>query len=74
MTTIRYEPATEFILTPNQVRHIRVMLGFNKRELAEKMGVTHNSVWRWEKGMTILSGDNAYKLAAMAAQGGIKYE
>lgn len=74
MTTIRYEPATEFILTPNQVRHIRVMLGFNKRELAKKMGVTHNSVWRWEKGMTILSGDNAYRLAAMAAQGGIKYE
>lgn len=74
MTNIRYEPATEFILTPNQVRHIRVMLDYNKRQLAAKMGVTHNSVWRWEKGLTILSGDNAYKLAALAAQAGVNYE
>ena len=74
MTTIRYEPAEEFLLTPEQARRIRVLSGYGKKSLAVKMGVTPQTVWRWETGRSPLIGDNAYKLATIAMQNGVQYE
>jgi len=74
MTNIQYEPAEEFRLTPNQVRHIRVMAGYSKAGLAKRLGITYQTIWRWETGRSAITGDAAYRLATLAQQRGIDYE
>lgn len=33
-----------------EIKQIRTELGLTQKELANKLGVTHISVWKWEKG------------------------
>lgn len=37
-------------MTPTQLKAIREQLGWTQAELADKLGVRMNSVWRWESG------------------------
>jgi DNA-binding transcriptional regulator YiaG len=44
------------VLTPGEVRFLRDQLEFTQRELGELLGVTDQSIARWEKGQTELPG------------------
>jgi len=33
-----------------EIKEIRNQLGLTQKQLADKLGVTHISVWKWEKG------------------------
>ena len=33
-----------------EIKAIRNQLGLTQKQLADKLGVTHISVWKWEKG------------------------
>lgn len=41
---------TPYIVTGKDVRRIRKRLGLSQPQLAERLGVTKNSVARWERG------------------------
>ena len=74
MSSIKYDPAEEFTLTPNQVRHIRVSLKLTKVALANSLGVTAQTVWNWETGRKPVGKDNAYRIATIAQSAGIPYD
>ena len=74
MAKLLFEPAEDFMLTPTQVRHIRVTAGLSKKGLGKKLGVTYQTVWRWETGRNAITGDAAYKVATFAQSKGIAYE
>lgn len=33
----------------NNIKHARLIAGLTQNELADKIGVSHVSVWKWEK-------------------------
>ena len=74
MAEIRYDPAETFTLTPTQVRHIRVSMGYTKVALAKRLGVTPQTIYNWENGLKPIGKDNAYRLATLAQSRGINYE
>lgn len=41
---------TMVMLTPKDIRGIRMALGLTGGEFALKVGVTEDTVWRWERG------------------------
>ena len=43
-------------MTPDRIRAIRLRLGWTQREMAEALGVSLRSVYRWEAGEHGLSG------------------
>lgn len=38
-------------MTPAQLKSLRVRLGWSQQRLAERLGVTRNTVTRWEMGL-----------------------
>lgn len=50
-----------------KIRNLRLSLGLNQTELAEKLGVTQASVSRWEKG-SMPESDKLVQLAEMAGE------
>ncbi len=45
------------------IRKIRLAKGFTLKQLAEKLGVSHQSVEKWEKGITMPTGKRLLLLA-----------
>lgn len=41
-----FEPLPQ--ATPDEVRSLRHMMGLTQQQLAQELGVTEFSVWRWE--------------------------
>lgn len=41
---------------PDRLKHLRTAAHLTQRQLAEKAGVAHESVWSWENGRTDPSG------------------
>ncbi len=73
-TQILYSPAPRLDVTPTQVRSIRVGLGLNKREFAEKLGVTPQTIWNWESGRRPVGQDSTYRIVTMAQNQGVRYD
>lgn len=51
-----------------EVRSIRKKLGLSQEKLAEKLGVTRNTVSRWERGEVCPTADNLIALNRLLAQ------
>lgn len=49
-------------MKPNEIKRIRKILGITQRELAERIGVTLNTVGRWECGARPCTGTAAMLL------------
>lgn len=47
----------------NKLRKLRLAKGLTQKELADKIGVKHNEVSRWELGMNKFGIKNAIKLS-----------
>ena len=41
---------TMVMLSPKDIRELRLALDLTGGELAQKIGVTEDTVWRWERG------------------------
>ena len=48
-----------------KIKELREMAGLTQEELAEKMEVQRNTVWRWENQKANLKSDNIRKLASV---------
>lgn len=44
------------VMTAPELRRARKRLGLQREELALKLNVTAQTVWRWEKGQTRMQG------------------
>ncbi len=60
------------MITREQVKMARAALGWGVRELAEKAGVTANTVSRYENGADAL-GDTLTKLQRTLEEGGVAF-
>ena len=38
------------MLEPKQIRELRLALGYKAPDFAELMGVSEDTIWRWERG------------------------
>jgi DNA-binding transcriptional regulator YiaG len=38
------------MLSPKDIRDLRIALGLTGPEFAERVGVTEDAVWKWERG------------------------
>jgi DNA-binding transcriptional regulator YiaG len=38
------------LLTPKDIRNIRLTLGLTAAQFAKRLGVSEDCVWRWERG------------------------
>lgn len=54
-------------IVARKIRQLRISLGLNQSEFAERLGVTQATVSRWEKG-AMPEGDKLAKLAEMAGE------
>ena len=57
----------------DEVRRLRIALGWTQRQLAVELGVTSNTVARWERGTHTMPPPAARCLFLLAAQHGIPY-
>jgi transcriptional regulator with XRE-family HTH domain len=57
----------------DEVRRLRVALGWTQQHLALELGVTANTVARWERGVHAIPRPTARCLYLLAAQHGIPY-
>lgn len=55
-------------MKPNEIRQVRKTLGITQRELAERIGVTLNTVGRWECGARVCNGTAATLLRQLAKE------
>lgn len=58
----------ENMLTPKEIKTIRKNLGITQQELADRMGVTLNTVGRWECGARVCAGMAAVFLRRLAKE------
>jgi len=56
-------------LRPDEIRHIRLHAGLSQRRMAQKLGVSVNTISNWEAGRTVPRGGNARKLTELRAKG-----
>ena len=49
----------------DRVKELREQAGLTQEELAEKMGVQRNTVWRWENKKANLRAENIQRLSAV---------
>lgn len=56
------------IALPAEVQMIRDELGLTQKQLAERMGVTEFSVWRWESGKREITESHTILLRGMLAR------
>ncbi|KPK65467.1 MAG: hypothetical protein AMK73_02880, partial [Planctomycetes bacterium SM23_32] len=52
-------------LTPEEIRSIRKAAGLSQKQLAEKLGVSVNSISNWETGSSYPRASSVEKLRAM---------
>jgi transcriptional regulator with XRE-family HTH domain len=52
-------------LTPEKIKEFRLNKGWSQRKVAEKIGTTNLSVWKWENGLARPSTLLAIKLRAL---------
>lgn len=52
-------------MTPTQLKQLRATLGLSQQALAEKLGVTRNTVTRWEMGLYPISAPIQKLLATL---------
>jgi DNA-binding transcriptional regulator YiaG len=57
-------------LSPQEVKDIREEVGLTQRELAEKLGVSANSISNWETGRSVPRRRNIQKLMALRDRAG----
>jgi transcriptional regulator with XRE-family HTH domain len=57
-----------FDMTPKQVKRIRTRLGLTQTQLAEQLGVTQNTVARWEIGARGIPVPTAKLLQRLGAE------
>jgi len=57
----------------DEVRRLRLALAWTQQELAAELGVTSNTVARWERGTHAIPAPAARCLYLLAAQHGIPY-
>lgn len=50
-------------LTPAELRARRLALGFSQPQLAKRLGVSTNTVWRWERGVMEIAAPRMLALA-----------
>lgn len=55
-------------LSGEELKTIRLRLGMTQRELAEKIGVARNTVWRWEVGRASIGVPEAHLIRLLAAR------
>lgn len=56
------------MLTPAQIRELRLAMGYKTHEFAELMGVTEDTVWRWQRGDRHPTYKKMVKLSQMWAE------
>jgi transcriptional regulator with XRE-family HTH domain len=61
-------------LTGAELKRIRLRLGLTQTELARELGVTRNSVTRWETGVHKVPPMTTYALRVLAGHRGKKAE
>lgn len=49
----------------DKVKALREKAGLTQEELAERMGVQRNTVWRWENGRAGLRGENIQRMSSV---------
>ena len=52
-------------MTPAQLKRLRATLGLTQKQLAERLGVAHNTVTRWEMGQRTISEPVSRLLATL---------
>jgi len=55
-------------LTPEQIKELRLKAGLSQKELAEKIGVSVNSISNWETGRTVPRTHSVHDMLALAAE------
>jgi transcriptional regulator with XRE-family HTH domain len=55
-------------MTKEQIRAARLRLGLTQQELADKFGVNHNTISRWESGAIVPEAMGMLELAFTALQ------
>ncbi len=48
-----------------RLRGIRMKLGISAAELAQKLGVTNTTVWKWERGLSSPTKEHVRKLESL---------
>lgn len=56
-------------MTPEELKSLRATLGLTQPQLAERLGVQPNTVYRWEAGIHPISPMVARLMATLAPQG-----
>jgi len=58
-------PVRKPILTPNQIKSMRELLGITERELAQRLGVSIGTMRNYESGFTVMTRTNQRSLERM---------
>ena len=53
--------------TPNNLKQLRCTAGLGQTELAERLGVSRQTIWAWEKGKRDIPTPQAKALGALFA-------
>ena len=64
-------PYTMFMLNANQIRAIRKKLGLSQTAFSQRLGVTQNTVARWEIGDRHPKWDMMEKICGLAEEAGM---
>lgn len=68
MTFLRFDYTLRIVMTGLEIRALREKLGWTQMALAEAVGVTSNTVARWERGEMAISEPAARLLQKIAAE------
>ena len=68
MTFVRFDYTLRIVMTGVDIRALRGKLGWTQMALAEAVGVTSNTVARWERGEMAISEPASRLLQKIAAE------
>ena len=68
MTFLRFDYTLRIVMTGRELRFIRQKLALTQAALAEAVGITSNTMARWERGEMAISEPAARLLEKLAAE------
>ena len=74
MTFFRFDYTFRIVMTGVEIRALREKLGWTQMVLAEAIGVTSNTVARWERGEIAISEPTSRLVQKIAAEQNVRFK
>jgi len=74
LTFFRFDYTFRIVMTGVEIRALREKLGWTQMVLAEAIGVTSNTVARWERGEIAISEPTSRLVQKIAAEQNVRFK